>query len=456
MQLINKIAEHAQQNGNQIALEFDGQRLTYQQLQVKIIEVSKQMTGLSVNQFVGISIKDPLDTMVYYLALLYKEHLPCLLDYRWSNEQVNQILKYYHIPYIIDEQHEVFATGYKQQRAYDFEQLQFLHIGFTSGTTGLPKAYYRDELSWIHSYFENEKLIPKSLTTVIAPGPLAHSLSLYACIYALYSGRTFIGQQNFNALTLMERVNNLQQNVALFLVPTMLASCLNVKKVLNKNHYIFSSGDKLSEHVRDKVDVSFPKSIIVEFFGTSEASFISYNYDNQAPAQSVGLPFDNVNIKLTQKDENNIGILNIKSDMVFSGYVDKGILQSSWISTGDFASIDKYGYLYLHGRANDRLIIGGRNVYPSEVEHVLQASEWFDEVLVIGQPHPTFGEVAILIYTSDKTITYRELKQYLSKHLARYKIPSKLKKITQFKHTASGKIARKAMKEWYLERSEYK
>ena len=70
-----------------------------------------------------------------------------------------------------------------------------IHIGFTSGTTGLPKAFYRNEHSWIVSFKENEKLLQHCEETIVAPGPLSHSLSLYACIYALSTGKTFIGQK---------------------------------------------------------------------------------------------------------------------------------------------------------------------------------------------------------------------------------------------------------------------
>ncbi len=84
----------------------------------------------------------------------------------------------------------------------DSTQLQhypnLLHIGFTSGTTGLPKAYYRDEDSWLASFEVNEMLMLKNENAIAAPGPLSHSLTLYALLFALSSGRTFIGQTTFH------------------------------------------------------------------------------------------------------------------------------------------------------------------------------------------------------------------------------------------------------------------
>ena len=66
------------------------------------------------------------------------------------------------------------------------------------------------------------------------------------------------------------------------------------------------------------------------------------------------------------------------------GYVPQRINSNEWITIGDYASIDKDNYLYLHGREHDRLIIGGENVYPIEIERAMALNEAVDEVLVIG------------------------------------------------------------------------
>ncbi|MEJ7420226.1 acyl-CoA synthetase, partial [Staphylococcus warneri] len=79
----------------------------------------------------------------------------------------------------------------------------------------------------------------------------------------------------------------------------------------------------------------------------------------------------------------------------FSGYIGDPLSNGYWIEIGDFASLDSEGYLYLHGRQHDRMIIGGRNVYPSEIEYFAQNFKEFNEVLVISEPHSKFGEIAV-------------------------------------------------------------
>ena len=90
----------------------------------------------------------------------------------------------------------------------------------------------------------------------------------------------------------------------------------------------------------------FPKSDLIEFFGTSEASFISYNFNNSAPPESVGKLFHNVHVNIEQPDVSGIGLLKIRSDMSFGGYVDEDVSDDSWIETGDFASCDAHAHLF--------------------------------------------------------------------------------------------------------------
>ncbi|OEK69019.1 acyl-CoA synthetase [Staphylococcus equorum] len=448
MEILEKIEQHAQKRPQHLALQFDDLKCSYKQLKINIELVVADLTDIPSHQFVALVMKNPMETIIYYCALLKRHCIPCILDFQWSQGQIDTLLNHYGISYVINEEKEVINKHIKENQLKWRNDL--LHVGFTSGTTGLPKAYYRNEKSWLYSYKENEKLLEEPVNILVAPGPLSHSLSLYACIYALFSGRTFIGQRQFDAPLLLQTIEKAPETVAIFLVPTMLTSCLAENLKINQVRYIFSTGDKLPPETRNKVQQNMPQSILIEFFGTSEASFISYNYNNEAPCHSVGLPFPNVQIHLAHQDEQGVGVLHIQSNMVFSGYANQDISRSKWLEIGDFASLDHNGYLYLHGRHGDRMIIGGRNVYPTEIESVAQGYEYFNEVCIVSEPHSKFGEIAVLLYTGPQDVSYQSLKSFLSPHLARYQIPSKLIKIDKMYYTQSGKIARRQMKERYL------
>lgn len=448
--LLNQIQYFSKIAPNRSALCFGSEKISYGQLNDEINRLELQLTQIPKESFVGLVVQQPMTTMVLYLALLKHDCVPCVIDVRWSQKQIDQIVAQYGIPYLINDELEVTSTNTAQHLLEWHHDL--LHIGFTSGTTGLPKAYYRGERSWIASYEATEILMKDTVHTLIGPGPLSHSLSLFVCVFALYSGRSFIGQKQFDGRLLLEAIGQEPQDntSALFVVPTMLVACFDAHKAIQKLHYVFTTGDKLSSQVREKVYKYFPHALLIEFFGTSEASFISYNYHNEAPAASVGKPFPNVEIQLEQQDSQGIGQLNIRSDMTFSGYVMDEFSKNDWISVGDFASIDQQDYLYLHGRQHDRMIIGGRNVYPHEIESVAKAYPEIDEVVVLSEPHSKFGEIAVLLYVGKTKIAYKEMSAFFSKHLARYQIPSKIIKIQQMSYTQSGKIARHTMKQRYM------
>ena len=101
--------------------------------------------------------------------------------------------------------------------------------------------------------------------------------------------------------------------------------------------------------------------------------------------------------------------------------------------------------MYLVSRQNERLIIGGKNVYPQVIEQMIKNIDGVEEVIVIGEPHPRFGEIAVLLYTGSIELKYQTVRQHIMKVLSRYDVPSKLIKVDRMKYTQSGKVARNKM-----------
>lgn len=453
MEILKKIQEYSERCPKHLALQFEDQCYTYRELQ-DLIERYAEQLSITPQTKVAVGFHDQAQTLIYYLALLQCEAVPCVTDPKWSETQLQQIRQRYEIEAIIQSDGEVQPTSSPAYSENDeHHRIEgLLHIGFTSGTTGLPKAYYRNEASWLASYRGNERLLSSEIQAIVAPGPLSHSLSLYACIYALYSGRTFIGMNHFEPTKMMQSIAEVKAPAALFLVPTMLRYSLHADFIVDECVDIFTTGDKLPAEIFEQIKARFHDANIIEFFGTSEASFISYNYNQQAPVRSVGQCFPNVQVELRAQDEAGIGQLFVRSDMTFSGYVGHPIAaQSTWIPIGDYASLDEAHHLFLHGRQADRLIIGGRNVYPSEIEAQALTHPDISEVLVIEEAHAQFGQVAVMLYVGERTLTYREFRHFMEERCARYQIPSKLLRVAEMDYTASGKIARKRMAQAYEE-----
>ena len=446
MQVLELINQQFKAKEDKIAMYIDEMHISYNDLMVESEKIVTTLIQYPKHIMIGISMKNPLQFIKWYIAALKCDLIPCVLEPYISEEKNHELLMLYHIPLLVDDSNKV---TYRQIENNTALPQDILHIGFTSGTTGIPKAYMRNHQSWIQSFKYNEDLLKGHTDIMIAPGPHAHSLTLYAMIYALCTGRTFIGQKKFNTQILNKLINKFSENQTMFIVPTMLYSLLNHNVHLMNVSSIFSSGAKLSTTIFEKFKYKYPYIDLIEFFGSSEASFISYNINGQAPSESVGKLFPSVQVQIKDKDEKNIGRLYIKSDMTFSGYLNEEG-NDEWIKIGDWASISKDQELRLFGRESDRLIIGGKNVYPEIIEQKLLNLDIVDEAIIISKKHNKFGEIAILLYKGKDQLQYLNMKKHLlACGLSRYEIPSQIIRVKKMIYTSSGKIARYKMKSIY-------
>ncbi|UEX89890.1 AMP-binding protein [Staphylococcus ratti] len=439
MELLTRLSNYARKQPERCALYIDGEQLHYEALYHQAASAAQQLPNECIGHYVALTFDRIQDFVTAYLAVLMKGATPCVMDAKWSSNRRIALHKQYHISFIWNVE-GLRRTGYE---GVSERQPNLLHIGFTSGTTGLPKAFYRDEASWIASFEQNECLIcedKKDPTPImVALGPYAHSLTLYVIVYALFYGRTFMGQNDYHIATCANRIAHFGKPCTLFVVPTMVYDWLQHVRETQQIKNVFISGDKLTPELHQQLKAVVPMATLYEFFGTSEASFISVNADQTAPLASVGKVFPNVDILIKAPDDNGIGRLFVKSPMVFSGYL--GQEKPKWIATGDYARIEN-DFLYLHGRVQDRMIIGGRNVYPSVIEQHLKMIDGIEDVVIVRRPHTKFGELAIAIYVGATNLTYSKIRRKLSPTLSRYEIPSKLIRVSALPLTSSGKVSR--------------
>lgn len=445
MELLKRLETYAVERPENIAIWMDDVTVKYETLWQDVQKKSEALPTTMANQNVVLMHTQTSDFIVAYLAVLVRRGVPCVLGPQWSTEQRDALIRLHRMPYIWGDE-GVTSTSYEpSHEAPTIPQL--LHIGFTSGTTGLPKGFMRDLPSWMASFEMNDTLLDSSTQTYMALGPYAHSLTLYVMIYALWNGKTFMGQDRYDMAKSLSYIAELQQTCALFLVPTMVYDGIHLGQQSQWVRHIFISGDKLPPSRHTQLKTVFPESTIDEFFGTSEASFISVNCHQTAPLDSVGRLFSNVTVTLRERDDAGIGQLFVKSPMTFSGYLSEDAVEE-WIATGDYARIEG-DVLYLQGRVKDRLIIGGKNVYPAVIEqHLKQWPEIVDTVIV-RRPHDKLGELAIALYTGQKQLDVQAIRHWLSSRVSRYEIPSKFIRVASLPYTASGKVSRKMAQTCY-------
>jgi malonyl-CoA/methylmalonyl-CoA synthetase len=194
---------------------------------------------------------------------------------------------------------------------------------------------------------------------------------------------------------------------------------------------------------------------ILERYGMTELSMITSNplHGARQPG-SVGQPLDRVEVRIEAGDEHGIGDVEVRGPNVFPGYWRRPDLQSSeftadgFFRTGDLGRVDEEGYLWLAGRSKDLVISGGLNVYPGELESVLDALPGVLESAVIGVPDEDFGEavVAIVVPNGEHLINEESIRTAARTRLAGFKVPKRVHLVDELPRNAMGKVEKASLR----------
>lgn len=190
---------------------------------------------------------------------------------------------------------------------------------------------------------------------------------------------------------------------------------------------------------------------IVERYGMTESGIITTNpVDGERIAGTVGFALPAMDMRVVD------GSVHIKGPHLFAGYWDmpeksaEAYTDDGWFITGDVGEMDDDGRLTLAGRAGDMIISGGYNVYPKEIELVVDETPGVNESAVIGVPHPDFGEgvVAVVVYEpgADQAATDALILERCGDELARFKHPKRLLAVDELPRNAMGKIQKAALR----------
>lgn len=197
---------------------------------------------------------------------------------------------------------------------------------------------------------------------------------------------------------------------------------------------------------------------IREGYGLTEASPIVTTSTGITPRfGSVGRALAGVEIRLVNSNGDalvgDVGEVWVRGDNIFAGYYGdpeataEVVDADGWLHTGDMATADDDGYLYLVDRSKDLIIVSGFNVFPAEVEEMLLTHPAVVEAAVVGVAHPHTGEAvkAYVVTASGSDVDEETLIEYSLDHLARYKCPSKVIFVSDLPRNASGKLVRRSL-----------
>jgi long-chain acyl-CoA synthetase len=340
------------------------------------------------------------------------------------------------------------TTGRKTE-----ENLPF-YIGFTSGTTGNPKAFVRSQDSWVASFDCNrfDFGIDES-DQVLIPGALIHSHFLYGAISTLFLGGTVYLLEKFSPLEGLSWINDFPITT-IYVVPTMVDAFIKQGIKIEKTLKILSSGAKWSEKSKLKIREMFPNMTMYEFYGASELSFITVLSDKEGiqKATTVGKPCYGVEVQIRRPNQeltqpNETGKIYVKSKLIINGYFEHigGPIhtiqdEDGWASVHDMGYFDEDGFLYIVGREQNMILYGGINIFPEEIEKVISLHPDVDEVSVIGLSDSYWGQVVAAVVKGRTSPL--ELKRFCKMHLSSFKVPRRWFFLSDMPYTTSGKIAR--------------
>jgi malonyl-CoA/methylmalonyl-CoA synthetase len=208
------------------------------------------------------------------------------------------------------------------------------------------------------------------------------------------------------------------------------------------------------------------KHTILERYGMSETIMLTSNpyraEDGERRGGTVGFPLPGVSVRVCGDDDKSlssgeIGAIQVKGPNVFKGYwrmpekTKEEFTPDGWFKTGDVGNVDERRYIAIVGRSKDLIISGGYNVYPAEIEAVINDMPGVAESALVGVPHPDFGEVgvAVVIAKSGVNLNGDAVVASLKAQLANYKIPKKCFVLSELPRNTMGKVQKNVLREQY-------
>ena len=334
---------------------------------------------------------------------------------------------------------------------------------FTSGTAGSPRAA-------MLTHGNLSANISQSLTTAdhVRAGdviytvlPLFHIFGLnVAMTLGLAVGATVLLVQRFDPTTAIETIA--ERGVTVLPGSPALWQAFAYFDQLEGSEFsniriALSGASKLpiatARLMRDRFGIE-----LNEGYGLTEASpIVTSSIGGEVRFGSVGRALDGVEVRLVNADGDipagDVGEVWVRGDNVFAGYfrdadaTEAVLTDDGWLKTGDLATVDDDGYLWLVDRAKDLVIVSGFNVFPAEVEDVLSTHDDVVEVGVVGVAHPHTGEAvkAFVVARRGSDIDEDTLIEFCLDHLARYKCPSKIMFVDNVPRNATGKLLRREL-----------
>lgn len=492
------VAQHlemaARHFGDRPAIVFEGETLTYGELQVEVDRVAHGLETLDVRvgERVALFLPNIPAFAVTYLAAQKIGAIAVSVNTMLTTEELHHVLSDSgagvvftteallpplrpligsDIPanrvILCEGEAEDFLTlasfpDHSPYRARVMDRDDPAAILYTSGTTGKQKGAVLSHGNVVsNTYATAHALRVDPEDRLLLFLPLFHCFGQnFIMNTAFASGAAVILHRRF---VMEEILTSIARDGAtmFFAVPTVYIGLLNAgvePHQMESIRYYFSAAATMPIEVAVRWQEQFGRPIH-EGYGLTETSpFASYNHQWAHRPGSVGTPIEMVEMRVVDAAECEVGAgewgeILIKGPNVMLGYWNRAeesaeALRGGWFHTGDIGYIDAEGYLFLVDWVKDMINTGGFKIWPREVEEVLYQHPAVKECAVVGMPDPIKGEVAraVIVLRPDTAVTPDDLAAHCRAHLAVYKTPQHFDLVADLPKSATGKILKRVLR----------
>ncbi|KGX89512.1 O-succinylbenzoic acid--CoA ligase [Pontibacillus halophilus JSM 076056 = DSM 19796] len=483
------LTKRAHLTPNRVAIVFEGDEITFQQLKEKSLEKAYLLASLGVREgsHVAVLSQNSLEFTYILHGLTYLGAIAVPLNTRLTKQEISyQINDAECLHFIYEDSFKEFAERVKQDclivRSASFAQLNELEplkhgtkeelklqdtstIIYTSGTTGFPKGVV---LTYGNHWWS---AIGSALNLGIgerdkwsASLPLFHVGGLAILVRSLVYGMTVHLHRKFDA----EEVHHEIMHKGVTMVSVVSVMLDKLLTLQGEDRYpdsfrcmLLGGGPAPRPLLQRAKERHVP---VFQTYGMTETAsqIVTLSAeDTLRKLGSAGKPLFQAQIKIVSDEREaapeEVGEIHVKGPSVTSGYfkqwqANNDKFQDGWLATGDLGYLDEDGYLYVLDRRSDLIISGGENVYPAEIESTLNAHPAVRESGVIGVPHEEWGQVPVAFIVVDQVITEEELLEFSIERLAKYKVPHAIHTIQSLPRNASNKLVRRELVHLWEER----
>jgi long-chain acyl-CoA synthetase len=469
------LQKHKQDNPNKIFLKTEKDCLTYEETYNKVERVCSTLNQFPEKSVISIMFDNSIEFVLSYLAIIKSGRIVHIMSPSISKDNfLKQIESCDPIIILTLNKFKKEFDNIKNNIEFiDFEELEKQNIIskknqiseiasllYTSGTTSSPKGVQIKNSNIIFTTNNISNVLDYNNSDIdVIPLSLSHSFGLGCLHTSLYVGSTLILHKN--SMNILDILNSIKENNATTFaaVPATLTSLVNnfpekFAEKCNGLRLIITNSTKISKGTIQKILQLLPNTKLATYYGLTEASrstFMIFN-DSKNRDESVGKAAPGVEIKIV-KDENKSksGEIWIKGKNVIENYWNSEFSEkfdNGWLKTGDLGFLDD-GFLYLTGRKDYVINVGGEKVNPEEIENIVKMMDSIDDAVAIGIEHQLFGQVIkLLIKTSNNVkIDSKSIITHCKKNLERYKIPTEIEFVRDFPRNEHGKIIRLMIKD---------